>query len=241
VGGVSERADAEAGGIKNPFAKSFRGSWRQKTSRFSGRQRSSRGVVGTKALVGSVSVVGASSPIIARADDSGCPKVAEEGNAVGLRNSRRRHRTHARDTVACGSGRVLRSVLRPVLVNPHYAPLGKTAVVGRTRRHRGWESSRKREEPAPGSSRRTERGSPRITARKSGVMRKEKEGGRGHRPCEDTEPRFGCPHVDNAVAEVLRRRLTSNKLDFRAPKRAAGSSERGSSSKRTAVGETIVG
>jgi len=75
-----------------------------------------------KALVGSVSVVEASSSVIARAGDSGCPKVAKEGNAVGLRNNRRRRRTQARDTVACGSGRVLHSVLRPVLVNPHYTP-----------------------------------------------------------------------------------------------------------------------
>jgi hypothetical protein len=34
------------------------------------------------------------------------------------------------------------------------------------------------------------------------------------------EPGFGCPHVVNAVAEVGRRRLTSNKLGKRAPKRA---------------------
>jgi len=54
-----------------------------------------------KALVGSVSVVEASSSVIARAGDSGCPKVAKEGNAVGLRNNRRRRRTQARDTVAC--------------------------------------------------------------------------------------------------------------------------------------------
>jgi len=44
--------------------------------------------------------------------------------------------------------------------------------------------------------------------------------------------------TSNAVAEVDRRRLTSNKLGKRAPKRAAGSSERGSSSERRPVGET---
>jgi len=69
----------------------------------------------------------------------------------------------------------------------------------------------------------------------------EKEGGRGHRPCEELESWFGCPHVDIAVAEVVRRRLVSNKLGIRAAKTAAGSSERGPSSKRTAVGETIDG
>jgi hypothetical protein len=44
-----------------------------------------------------------------------------------------------------------------------------------------------------------------------------------------------------AVAEVVRRRLVSNKLGIRAAKTAAGSSERGPSSKGTAVGETIDG
>jgi len=139
-------------------------------------------------------------------------------------------RRHGTPSHAC-PGRVLRSVLRPVLVNPHYAPSGKTAVVGRSRRHRGWATSRKRAEPAPGSSKWTERGSPRITARKSGVMRKKRKMVEAIVPARKRGPRFGCPHVDKAVAEVIRRRLTSNKLGIRAPKRAAGSSERGSSSK----------
>jgi len=70
-------------------------------------------------------------------------------------------------------------------------------------------------------------------------MRKEKEGDRGHRPCEETRSDwFGCPHVVVAVAEVVRRRLVSNKLGIRAAKTAAGSSERGPSSKWTVVGET---
>jgi len=53
-----------------------------------------------------------------RADDSGCPKVAEEGNSVSMR-----HRGHAPDRKHERSrspqGWVLRSVLRPVHVNPH--------------------------------------------------------------------------------------------------------------------------
>jgi hypothetical protein len=61
---------------------------------------------------------------IERAGDSGCPKVAQEGNDVGLRHFKRRHRTQARDIVACGSGRVLHSVLRPVHVDPRYASSG---------------------------------------------------------------------------------------------------------------------
>jgi hypothetical protein len=116
----------------------------RKAALFAGRRRN-------EDLGRLVSVVAASSAVIARAGDSGCPKVAEEGNAVGLRNSRRRRRTQARDTVACVSGRVLRSVLRPVLVNPHYAPSGNTAVVRHAFRHRGWENLHPQEEPTPGS------------------------------------------------------------------------------------------
>jgi hypothetical protein len=52
------------------------------------------------------------------------------------------------------------------------------------------------------------------------------------------ESRGLVARTSNAVAEVDRRRLTSNKLGKRAPKRAAGSSERGSRWERRPVGET---
>jgi hypothetical protein len=52
------------------------------------------------------------------------------------------------------------------------------------------------------------------------------------------ESRGLVARTSNAVAEVDRRRLASNKLGKRAPKRAAGSSERGPSSERRPVGET---
>jgi hypothetical protein len=45
----------------------------------------------------------------------------------------------------------------------------------------------------------------------------------------------------DSVAEVVRRRLTSNTLGKRAPKRAAGSSEQGSSAEQTSAGETVGG
>jgi hypothetical protein len=90
-----------------------------------------------------------------------------------------------------------------VLVNPHYAPSGHTAVVGRLRRHRGWENPRKREEPTPGSSRWTERGSPRITARKSGVVRKKRKVVEATVPARTRGPRFGCPHVDMQLQKSL--------------------------------------
>jgi hypothetical protein len=117
--------------------------------------------------------------------------------------------------------RVLRSGRRLVHVNPHYAS-GESSMVGRWRWHRGWANLRKREEPTPGSSKAD---GVRLAAchrsRKGGGMaRREKEGGRGLRPCEDHEPGFGCSHVV-VVAEVGRRRLVSNKLGKRAPKRAA--------------------
>jgi hypothetical protein len=47
------------------------------------------------------------------------------------------------------------------------------------------------------------------------------------------------PARRSAVAEVGRRRLASNKLGKRAPKRAAGSSERGPSAERRSAGETV--
>jgi hypothetical protein len=60
-------------------------SWRRTASRSSGWRHSSRGVVGTRALVGPSAAAG-----ILRggrcADDSGCPKGAEEGNVVSMRH-----------------------------------------------------------------------------------------------------------------------------------------------------------
>jgi hypothetical protein len=50
-------------------------------------------------------------------------------------------------------GRVLRSVLRHVHVDPHYAPQARASVVGRSSRHHGWENPRKWEEPSLGLER----------------------------------------------------------------------------------------
>lgn len=47
----------------------------------------------------------------------------------------------------------------------------------------------------------------------------ETEGGCGLRPCETRELRFGSPHVVLVVAEIGRRRLASNTLGKRVPKR----------------------
>jgi hypothetical protein len=69
----------------------------------------------------------------------------------------------------------------------------------------------------------------------------EKEGGRGLRPCEDPKSSGLVARTSIVVAEVGRRRLASNKLGKRAPKRAAGSSEQGSSSSLSSLGETSGG
>jgi len=77
---------------------------------------------------------------------------------------KRMHPSHARVIVACPGRRVLRSVLRPVLVNPHSTCKRATVcVVRRSSRHHGWANPRKWEEPALGSDERTWRGSPRVT------------------------------------------------------------------------------
>jgi hypothetical protein len=63
-----------------------------------------------------------------RTDDSGCPKVAEEGNVVGMRH--KAYATGPPQSLRVIRGRVLRSVLRPVHVNPHYT-VAQASVVGR--------------------------------------------------------------------------------------------------------------
>jgi len=74
-------------------------------------------------------------------------------------------------------------------------------------------------------------------------MREEKEGGHGRRPCkEKREPRFGCPYVVKAVAEVVRRYRVSNTHARSAPKRVAvrvngGLARRGD--RRESVGDFV--
>jgi hypothetical protein len=122
-----------------------------------------------------------------RADDSGCPEDAEEGNAVGMRDlcACTQHR-HERSLHAL-RGRVLRSVLRPVRVNPHYAPRRKLRRWGVRAKHHGWVNSGNREEPALGLSRAdvARLAACRRSRKGEGATRREKEGDRGLRPCED--------------------------------------------------------
>jgi hypothetical protein len=117
------------------------------------------------------------------------------------------------------------------------------SVVRQSRWHHGWANLRKQEEPALGPSRmdgaRLAPCPPLPQGRERGT--EEKDGGRGLPPCEDGRARVWLPARRIVVAEVGRRRLVLNTLGKRAPKRAAGSSEQGSSSKHSSVGGTAVG
>jgi hypothetical protein len=127
-------------------------SWRQQASRSSGRRRASRCVVGTEALVGSLSVQAASSAGIERAGDSGCPKGAEEGNAVVLRHiSVGTGRRHGTPSHANRDASFTRSFDPCSLILTMHRRV-KPAVVGRCRRHRGQANPGNREELAPGSA-----------------------------------------------------------------------------------------
>jgi hypothetical protein len=60
----------------------------------------------------------------------------------------------------------------------------------------------------------------------------EKEGRHGARPCEDRKSSGSCPHVVLQLQKSTGDTLVSKKLVKRAPKRAAGASERGPRSPR---------
>jgi hypothetical protein len=172
-----------------------------------------------------------------RTEDSGCPKVAEEGNAIRIR-----HKAYATGTRrllrVLGDASFARSFdpYTSILTTHRGASLGGEA----TDRHHGWASPREREEPSLGSVRTDVA---RLAAchrfRKEGsVTRREKEGDRGLRPCEDQELGSGCSHVV-VVAEIGRRRLVSNTLGTALQKERPGPSERGPSSERESAGETV--
>jgi hypothetical protein len=74
-----------------------------------------------------------------------------------------------------------------------------------------------------------------------GVARREKEGGRGLRPCENWRARVWLPArqslLQKSVGDVWSRISSANALQ----KERSGSSERGPSTARTLVGETAGG
>jgi hypothetical protein len=157
-----------------------------------------------------------------RAGDSGCPEDAEEGNVVAHAH-RAYAPTHAREIVACARQ------TRPSL-GPSTRARQSSLHTGRQKRLRGGANAPASRLGKPARAGRTNTGVGRSDAARlaachrfrkgEGVVRREKEGGRGLPPCEDQESRVGCSHVVVSVAEVCRRHLASNKLGKRAPKRA---------------------
>jgi len=145
------------------------------------------------------------------------------GRRGGERSSacatKRTHPTQAREIVACARGRVLRSVLRPVHVNPHYAPSAQASEVGRSSEHHGWATSGNRDEPSLGLSRTDVA---RLAAchrfRKEEAWHvEEKEGDRGLRPCEDCKSpglvaRTSNTQLQKSLGDVWPRISSANAL-----------------------------
>jgi hypothetical protein len=136
--------------------------------------------------------------------------------------TKRMHPPHAREIVACAKG--TRPSLGPSTraCRSSLCTCGAIrSVVGRSRRHHGWASPRKWEEPALGPHERTERGSPRVTASARENACHVRKGRRSRPPSPRGHESSGLvARTSIVVAEVGRRRLASNKLGKRAPKRA---------------------
>jgi len=130
--------------------------------------------------------------------------------------------TRARRSSLCSGSKARRWGIRGGIA------VGQTCASGRNR-HRdrnGW----------------TLRGSPRGTASARERACHVRKGRRSRPPSlRGSRTRVWLLARRYVVAEVGRRRLASNKLGKRAPKRAAGSSERGPSSERTSAGDTVGG
>jgi len=117
----------------------------------------------------------------------------------------------------------------------------QASEVRRSKEHHGWATSGQ-----PGKNQhwgyggRTECSSPPITAFARMAAWSERKGRGSWSPSlRGTRVEVWLPARRSAVAEVDRRRLVSNTLGKRAPKRAAGSSEQGPSSERRPAGETV--
>jgi hypothetical protein len=159
--------------------------------------------------------------------------------------SRMRHKAYApdagtRDRRMRFGRRVLRSVLRPVRVDPHYAPRRKLRwwgvrfgiTVGQTHasgRNQHW-----------GRGERTLRGSPRVTA----VVRQRRDTSRKGRRSRPPSLRGSRARVwllahrctlQKSAGDVWPRISSANALQ----KERSGSSERGPSSERRSAGETV--
>jgi hypothetical protein len=187
VGGVSGRAGAKAGESnlsatvipsRDVAVKDILVFW--KAAPFAGRrQNEDLGRSGSRAAV--------SPAASSRADDSGCPKGAEEGNAVSMRATKRMHPSQAREIVASAQG--TRPSLGPSTRarRSSLCSAAKASEVGRSLRHHGWANSGNREEPTLGLGRTdVARLATCHRFRKEEAWHdEEKDGGRGLPPCED--------------------------------------------------------
>jgi hypothetical protein len=220
VGGVSERAGAKAGG-SNPFAnRLLRVSWRSKASRSFERRRPSRGGVGKEASVG---------PSLARVSsrEGAAPTTADVRRSPRRGTpSRMRHKAYAPDA-GTRDRRMRFRETRPSLgpstraCRSSLCTAAQASVVRRTSRHHGWANPREWEEPTLGSGRTD---AARLAAchrfrKGEGVARKKRKEVEASVPARITSPGL-VARTSMYVAEVGRRRLASNKLGKRAPKRA---------------------
>jgi hypothetical protein len=196
VGGVSERAGVKAGGI-HPFAyHSFtcRGGERHPGRLEGGALRGASSERGPRSVRRTLWVSPCSGR---RADDSGCPEGAEEGNAVAhAPQSACTRRRHEKSRMCLGDASFTRSFdpCTSILTTHSRASsggeaftsasrLGKLTQVGGTSTGVGV------------SGRSAARRMSHLGRKLEGWACSEKEGGRGLRPYEDQEPRLGCSHV----------------------------------------------
>jgi hypothetical protein len=71
------------------------------------------------------------------------------------------------------------------------------------------------------------------------VARREKEGGRGLRPCEDPRARVGLPARQSQLQKSVGDAWSQISSAYALQKERSGSSERGPSAERASAGETV--
>jgi len=205
VGGVSERPTRETE-RSDPFTRPSSQRW--KAPRSTGCRQPSRDAGRTWVLVGPSRLCGARSRAVGRTDDNRCPLDAEEGNVVSVRQAhalfvetpnKRPPRSRTRpslgpETRARRSSLNSSGVSRGRWRDRFGIAVGQTCV-SRRNRHRG----RNGRTLARLAARH------RFTGQLVEVVRdaSEKEGGYGHRPCEETRAPVGV-RTSCAVAEVGR-------------------------------------
>jgi hypothetical protein len=177
-----------------------------------------------------------------RAGDSGCPKGAEEGNDVGMRHKAYALHARSRDRCSYFGGRVLRSVLRPVHVDPHYATWAQAHVGGAS------ESASRLGKPGQlGGTNTGVDSNVRSAARHASPLpaRGGRDAEKKRKEVEASVPartessglvaRTSIETLQKSVGDVWPRISSANALQ----KERTGSSERGSSSERRSAGETV--